>query len=584
MTKNYFSIIALFLFGFTAFSQNPVINISQSSPICSPGACTDLTATYTDVKEATSYTVSGVPYQPLYPFTGGTVIEVMTDDKWSPLTNIPFSFCFYGNTYNQFLIGPNGVITFDTTNQQAGGDSPWDLNDLSIPAGNFPIKNAIYGVYQDTNLDPQQITDSNVQNINYYSGGVIPNRYFVINFNKLPLFGPPNSTGGLQTSQIVFYEGTNVIDVNVERREPSNTWSNGNGVIGIQNQEGTLATVPTGRNTGNWSATNESWRFLPSGNSVTAFTWQKNGAFYSAENTITVCPMENETYTASITYSNCAGGVAILNSDILLSISDMGILQPTDITICGATASTFDLTPTGDYMLGGVNPNNYELLYYTNYQDALNYTSNYINNPTTYTGINGEVIYVRVTDLVGASGCSTIKNFALIIAAPLVAPSGDTEQTYTAGETLAAIELSGSAVNWYAAAEGGEPLPITTVLENGVTYYAELTETTNVCDEAGRSSAIGRFAVTVYDAALGNPEWTNFNFTAVPNPAKDILNLNSAETITSVAIYNLLGQEVMNKTINATTSQINVSGLSNGTYLMKVKGNNFVKTIKVIKE
>jgi hypothetical protein len=46
---------------------------------------------------------------------------------------------------------------------------------------------------------------------------------------------------------------------------------------------------------------------------------------------------------------------------------------------------------------------------------------------------------------------------------------------------------------------------------------------------------------------------------------------------------NLLGQEVMVKSINATQSQIDMSNLASGSYLVKVTADNKVKTIKVIK-
>jgi hypothetical protein len=51
-----------------------------------------------------------------------------------------------------------------------------------------------------------------------------------------------------------------------------------------------------------------------------------------------------------------------------------------------------------------------------------------------------------------------------------------------------------------------------------------------------------------------------------------------------VSVFNLLGQEVITSATNANQSQINMSALSPGTYLVKVTADNQVKTIKVIKE
>jgi hypothetical protein len=47
---------------------------------------------------------------------------------------------------------------------------------------------------------------------------------------------------------------------------------------------------------------------------------------------------------------------------------------------------------------------------------------------------------------------------------------------------------------------------------------------------------------------------------------------------------NLLGQEMIVKSMNETQGQVDMSQLSAGTYLVKVTSDNQVKTIKVVKE
>jgi Secretion system C-terminal sorting domain/GEVED domain len=73
-------------------------------------------------------------------------------------------------------------------------------------------------------------------------------------------------------------------------------------------------------------------------------------------------------------------------------------------------------------------------------------------------------------------------------------------------------------------------------------------------------------------------------FSAYPNPVKDILNLSYTKEISNVSIHNLLGQEVMTKSINASQSKIDMSNLTNGTYLVKVTVDGLVKTLKVVKQ
>jgi|GEM_PF-5970884 len=58
------------------------------------------------------------------------------------------------------------------------------------------------------------------------------------------------------------------------------------------------------------------------------------------------------------------------------------------------------------------------------------------------------------------------------------------------------------------------------------------------------------------------------------------LFLNSPSQIKDVAIYNLLGQEVINTNINATEGSIDLGSLSSGIYLTKVNVNGQVKSFK----
>ena len=73
-------------------------------------------------------------------------------------------------------------------------------------------------------------------------------------------------------------------------------------------------------------------------------------------------------------------------------------------------------------------------------------------------------------------------------------------------------------------------------------------------------------------------------FVYYPNPAADAINLESVEMIEQVAIFSILGQKVIDLNVEATNSQISVSHLATGTYVMKVTVNGQVGTYKVIKK
>ena len=94
----------------------------------------------------------------------------------------------------------------------------------------------------------------------------------------------------------------------------------------------------------------------------------------------------------------------------------------------------------------------------------------------------------------------------------------------------------------------------------------------------------GEFQLSAYDPSLAVASFNDGNFKSYPNPVKNVLNLSYDKAITNVAVFNLLGQEVMTKALNSNTSQIDMSHLSNGTYMVKVTADNQVKTIKVVKQ
>jgi hypothetical protein len=88
----------------------------------------------------------------------------------------------------------------------------------------------------------------------------------------------------------------------------------------------------------------------------------------------------------------------------------------------------------------------------------------------------------------------------------------------------------------------------------------------------------------VVDVALSNSDFDNSNFLAYPNPVRDILNISYTSEISSVRVINMIGQEVISRNINATSTQVDMSELSAGTYIVNVTVGDSVKTLKVVKQ
>ena len=92
------------------------------------------------------------------------------------------------------------------------------------------------------------------------------------------------------------------------------------------------------------------------------------------------------------------------------------------------------------------------------------------------------------------------------------------------------------------------------------------------------------FLVSAYDASLSAGSFDNSNFLVYPNPVKDMLNISYSSEISYVRVVNMLGQEVISKDINATSTQLDMSHLSAGAYLVTVSSGDALKTLKVVKQ
>ena len=69
-----------------------------------------------------------------------------------------------------------------------------------------------------------------------------------------------------------------------------------------------------------------------------------------------------------------------------------------------------------------------------------------------------------------------------------------------------------------------------------------------------------------------------------PNPASNVLNITAEDTITTIQVYNTLGQQVINISPNNSTATLNVSGLKAGVYLLNTVSNNKATTTRFVKQ
>lgn len=90
-------------------------------------------------------------------------------------------------------------------------------------------------------------------------------------------------------------------------------------------------------------------------------------------------------------------------------------------------------------------------------------------------------------------------------------------------------------------------------------------------------------SITVKETASNN-DLSKFNFSYAPNPTNNFINLSAAKTISKVEFFNNLGQNVLVSNVNALSSNVNISGLNKGIYMMNVTIAGQTQAFKILKQ
>ncbi len=135
---------------------------------------------------------AGVPIELTAQYTGyiGTPVTA-TDDGYVGPFDVGFDFVFFGNTYNQFAIGPNGLISFDVPD--IIGES--FFYEITIPTHEPYFQKAILGPYQDLFARPIQPHN---QYIYYKTIGQPGERKLIVGWCEAPMFGCSSEAASYQ--------------------------------------------------------------------------------------------------------------------------------------------------------------------------------------------------------------------------------------------------------------------------------------------------------------------------------------------------------------------------------------------------
>ena len=200
----------------------------------------------------------GIPGQP-------TSLNI--DDRYSAAFPIGFPFVFFGTIYNNLVVSSNGYLTFDLT--EANQSSHWNIINGGAPQdlpSTFYDRALIMGPYHDIDVG---VTTSPTRLISYQTDGLAPYRRWILNYFKIPLFSSTCNNLINNTHQIILYESTGIIDVNIFDKQICTSWNQGRAMVGLQDFNRTTAVMAPGRRASDppWGSVgmNESWRFVPSG-------------------------------------------------------------------------------------------------------------------------------------------------------------------------------------------------------------------------------------------------------------------------------------------------------------------------------
>jgi gliding motility-associated-like protein len=342
-------------------------------PAGSPGAPGSL--------PTTNYAISTIPYAP-DPLTAGTSVA-LTDDSQTGLIPLGFTFCYYGNSYTQFIIGSNNWIGFQT-----GETSTWVTTPIPNNTGTAP-RNTIMGPWQDINPGVGGT-------VRYQMYGTAPFRRMSVSWNNVPMF---SCTGQLYSSQIIIYETTNIIETHILNKSLCTTWNSGNAVHGLHNATGTAAVVVPGRNNTQWIANNEGTRFTPNGPATYTINWYilPANTLIGTGPSITVTPaVSPQYYYAEVVGPNGCNplGSGVNNTDtVVVFSSNLSVTAGPPATICENSSTTLNA-----FAPGGIN---YTWVPATGLSNPT--IPNPIASPTTTTTYT-----VNVTDALGCSGSAMV--------------------------------------------------------------------------------------------------------------------------------------------------------------------------------
>lgn len=451
------------------------INGTNINLLCNQ-VCTTLVFKVPHLKSTDDYTVSAIPYA-AFPYNNASGVELTstyTDDKFSPVINLPFTFCFYGANYTSCVVGSNGIITFDISN--AGFGNSWPLTTSGGSGTPVPIpyalgtqnstfstyypKASIMGAYHD--IDPSA-SPLPTRRIEYNIIGTAPCRKFIVSYLDIKMF---SCTSMICTEQMVINESTGLIEVYILNKPLCTSWNQGLAILGIQDFTRLKAVAAPGKNCTAWSESNTGYRFTPSGSTsrfVSSQLYDITGTtLIATADTLTttaglldlsfpnICAPAGATqYIVRTTFAACENPTNLLVSNDTITLNRTNSLGATNTvthTACGAPNGTITVNvPSGV----GTSPFTY----------TLDGGAPVVTPALTYTFTNVAAGNHTVTVTDASSGCTSTLNLTVNLISNITAntTSAATACSGINNGTITVTPTNGSAPFSYTL-DGGAPV------------------------------------------------------------------------------------------------------------------------------
>jgi gliding motility-associated-like protein len=446
MLKHLLAFI-FFLFAFhQASAQNSCLSTGVNGTVINLPCgvnCAPMNFKVPHLKSTSAYTLTSIPYNPL-PYVTSSGIEdqsLYDDDRYSDKITLPFTFCFYDSLFSNAVVGSNGLITFDTTNASCA--NAYTITP-AIPSGGttqctqlgiYYPRAAIMVNYSD--LDPRPgpsfptVSSPADRKIEWRVEGSAPCRRFVVSYFHIGVFQA--TTCGLTspaTFQMVIYESTGLIEFFYENNSCQSQTNQGKGIMGIQNWNRNQAGFHPNRNAVVWSASNEGWRFTPSGGSsrfVKAELWDINGVLISTTgittgaDTLTTIPgvldinfpqqclnAASAQYIIRTYYASCSDPLSQIVSNDTITVNKspgIGINMITGNANCGGNNGTISVTANGgiapyQYSINGTTfqPSNIFNVSQGNYTVTIKDSSGCTKSDSTIIGFTNNLVLTPIKE------------------------------------------------------------------------------------------------------------------------------------------------------------------------------------------